>query len=58
MLSKMAYFCAFFCGFSGNDDSDATFPKSLGGTNKRTDFVTAVGKYCDLYLKACHKHLI
>ena len=32
----------------GNEDSDAIFPKSLGGTNKRTDFVTAVGKYCDL----------
>ena len=64
MLSKMAYFDAFFCGFpyflsislnflskyytwlesSGNEDSDATFPKSLGGTSKRTDFCDGSGR--------------
>ena len=47
----MAYFWTFFVVFLiflpkyytwlesfGNEDSDATFPKSLGGTSKRTDF--------------------
>ena len=54
MLSKMAYFCGFpyfFCislifwtkyytwsESSGNEDFDAIFPKSLGGTSKRPDF--------------------
>ena len=28
----------------GNEDSDATFPKSLGGTSKRTDFCDGGGK--------------
>ena len=29
---------------SGNEDSDATFPKSLGDTSKRTDFYDGGGK--------------
>ena len=29
---------------SGNEDSDAIFPKSLGGTNKRADFCDGGGK--------------
>ena len=29
---------------SGNEDSDATFPKSLGGTSKRTDFCDGCGR--------------
>ena len=29
---------------SGNEDSDATFPKSLGGTSKRTDFCHGCGR--------------
>ena len=43
-----SYFLSIFLNFwpkyytwlesSGNEDSDATFPKSLEGTSKRTDF--------------------
>ena len=64
MLSKMAYFGAFFCGFpyflsislnfllkyytwlesSCIEDSNATFPKLLGGTSKDTDFLDDHGK--------------
>ena len=29
---------------SGNEDSNATFPKSLGGTSKRTDFCDGRGR--------------
>ena len=29
---------------SGNEDSDATFPKLLGGTSKDTDFLDGRGK--------------
>ena len=28
----------------GNDNSDATIPKSVGGTSKRTDFCDSGGK--------------
>ena len=38
---------------SCNEDSDATFLKSLEFTSKRTDIWTAMGKKCDLQLKAC-----
>ena len=30
--------CYTWLESSDNEDSDATFPKSLGGTSKRTDF--------------------
>ena len=60
MLSKMAYFGAFFCGLpyflcislnflpwlesSYNEDSNATFPKLLGDTSKDTDFLDGRGR--------------
>ena len=53
MLSKITFFCGFpyflsislnfwpkcymWLESSGNEDSDAIFPKSLGGTSKRPD---------------------
>ena len=36
--------CYTWLESSGNEDSDAIFPKSLGGTSKRPDFCDGSGK--------------
>ena len=53
-LCGFPYFLSIFLNFlpkyytclenSGNEDSDATFPKLLGGTSKDTDFLDGRGK--------------